>query len=100
MMRHARPPVNKRVKLRTTTPLGGSARPSEHSRRFVYTACGVPSAAPCRALHQVFTYDVNCVHARIPPTRPRPRLKCICPRQSSRQGTIEVAMTTLTDLLP
>ena len=38
MMGHARPPVNKRPKLRATTPLDGSDGPPEGSREFGYTA--------------------------------------------------------------
>src|SRR5277367_6441954 len=66
MMRHARPPVNKRGKTRADTPLDGLARPSADRRRSGYTGRGTSPAASCRALHQVFTRGANCVHSRLP----------------------------------
>src|ERR1700722_11593920 len=70
MMRHARPPVNKREKTRVATPLDGPARPAADRRRFGYTGPGAPLPTPRRALHQVFTCDVK-VRAR---TRPAARV--------------------------
>jgi hypothetical protein len=74
MMGHARPPVNKRAKLRTTTPLDGSARPPEGSREFGYTA---PARRPQRhAVHFIkcllatlITYT-NASRRRVPSPAP------------------------------
>ena len=67
MMGHARPPVNKREKTRAATPFGGSAGPTADRRGLGYTGHGGPPATARRALHPVFTCDVNCVHANVPP---------------------------------
>jgi hypothetical protein len=73
MMRHARPPVNKRAKLRTTTPLDGSARPQELSRKSGYTA---PAHHPQRRaahfikclLATLIAYtNASCRHVPSPP---------------------------------
>src|ERR1700733_5272127 len=79
MMGHARPPVNKRPKLRATTPLDGSARPPERGREFGYTA---PARRPQRhAAHFIkcLLATLICVHERVLPPRPV--------RGSSRDGT-------------
>src|ERR1700728_4096814 len=70
MMGHARPPVNKRSKLRATTPLDGSARPPERGREFGYTA---PARRPQRhAAHFIkcLLATLICVHERVLPPRP------------------------------
>jgi hypothetical protein len=67
MMGHARPPVNKREKTRVGTPFDGSAGPQADRRELGYTGHGRPPATAGRALHPVFTCDVNCVHANVPP---------------------------------
>ena len=78
MMGHARPPVNKRPKLRATTPLDGSARPPERSREFGYTA-------PVRRPQRHAGHFIQCLLATLiayttaPPPRPA--------RGSSRDGT-------------
>ena len=72
MMGHARPPVNKRPKLRATTPLDGSARPPERGREFGYTA-------PARRPQRHAAHFIKCLLAtliaytkRVPPPRPVP----------------------------
>jgi hypothetical protein len=67
MMGHARPPVNKREKTRADARLGGAGRAPGGRRGAGYTGSAGPPPMPCRALHPVFTRDVNCVHADVPP---------------------------------
>src|ERR1700690_3090570 len=98
MMGHARPPVNKRPKLRATTPLDGSARPPERGREFGYTA---PAHRPQRpAAHFIKCLLATLIAYTNASRRHVPSPGTRRPRQSPRQGTIEVAMTPLTDLLP
>src|ERR1700690_3155861 len=58
MMGHARPPVNKRPKLRATTPLDGSARPPERGREFGYTA-------PARRPQRHAAHFIKCLLATL-----------------------------------
>src|ERR1700733_2895617 len=58
MMGHARPPVNKRPKLRATTPLDGSARPPERSREFGCTA-------PVRRPQRHAGHFIKCLRATL-----------------------------------
>lgn len=67
MMGHARPPVNKCEKTRVATPFGGPAGATADCRGLGYTGHGSPPATARRALHPLFTCDVNCVHANVPP---------------------------------
>ena len=92
MMGHARPPVNKRPKLRATTPLDGSARPPEGSREFGYTA-------PARRPQRHAAHFIKCLLATLiaytnaSPSRPvlgssrgRDAARCLLPVKSGAEA--------------
>ena len=75
MMGHARPPVNKRPKLRATTPLDGSARPPERGREFGYTArARRPQRHAAHFIKCLLATLIAYTNAR-PAAASRPRLK-------------------------
>jgi hypothetical protein len=58
MMGHARPPVNKRPKLRAATPPDGSVRPQERGREFAYTG-------PIRCPQRHAAHFIKCLLAAL-----------------------------------